>query len=104
MTSKKKQDPGGQAGGQGGNQAQAGPSAFAEHALDEAIDYANRAIRIEDREYRFYYTLAQLQYRTGREARARSNLKKAIRLAPHWVDQGSLVLPGEVPERETEDG
>ena len=79
-------------------------SAFAEHALDEAIDYANRAIRIEDREYRFYYTLAQLQYRTGREARARSNLKKAIRLAPHWVDQGSLVLPGEVPERETEDG
>jgi Flp pilus assembly protein TadD len=79
-------------------------SAFAEHALDEAIDYANRAIRIEDREYRFYYTLAQLQYRTGRESRARLNLKKAIRLAPDWVDQGSLVLPGKVPERETEDG
>ena len=56
-------------------------SAFAEHALDEAIDYANRAIRIEDREYRFYYTLAQLQYRTGHESRARLNLRKAIRLA-----------------------
>ena len=79
-------------------------SAFAEHALDEAIDYANRAIRIEDREYRFYYTLAQLQYRTGHESRARLNLRKAIRLAPEWVDQGSLVLPGEAPERETEDG
>jgi Flp pilus assembly protein TadD len=79
-------------------------SAFAEHALDEAIDYANRAIRIEDREYRFYYTLAQLQYRTGSESRARLNLKKAMRLAPDWVDQGSLVLPGEVPERDTEDG
>jgi len=79
-------------------------SAFAEHALDEAIDYANRAIRIEDREYRFYYTLAQLQYRTGHESRARLNLRKAIRLAPEWVDQGSLVLPGETPERETEDG
>ena len=79
-------------------------SAFAEHALDEAIDYANRAIRIEDREYRFYYTLAQLQYRTGHESRARLNLRKAIRLAPEWVDQGSLVLPGEAPGRETEDG
>jgi tetratricopeptide (TPR) repeat protein len=79
-------------------------SAFAEHALDEAIEYTNRAIRIEDREYRFYYTLAQLQYRTGHESRARLNLKKAIRLAPDWVDQDGLVLPGEIPEREAEDG
>ena len=56
----------------------------AQGRIDEAIDYANRAIRIEDREYRFYYTLAQLQYRTGHESRARLNLRKAIRLAPEW--------------------
>lgn len=79
-------------------------SAFAENAFDEALDYANRAVRIEDREYRFYYTLAQLQYRTGHESRALSNLKKAIRLAPEWVDTNSLVLPGEVPERNEKDG
>ncbi len=44
--------------------------AFSEHRWDEAIEYANRAIRLEDTEYSFYYTLAQLQYQTGELDRA----------------------------------
>ena len=75
--------------------------AFAENLLDEAIDYTNRAIRMEDREYRFHYTLAKLQYRTGRSNRAESSLERAIRLAPKWVETAQLVLPGEVPELPT---
>jgi tetratricopeptide (TPR) repeat protein len=76
--------------------------AFAEQSLDDAIDYTNRAIRLEDSEYRFYYTLAQLQYRTGRPDRAEFNLDRAIRLAPEWVDVSKLVLPGQVPEIDEE--
>lgn len=72
--------------------------AFAEELWDEAIDYANRAIRLQDNEYRFHYTLAKLQYRTGKPHRAEANLARAIRLAPDWVETAALVLPGEVPE------
>jgi len=74
--------------------------AFSERLWDEAIDYANRAIRLEDGEYSFYYTLAQLQYQTGSMKRADSNLRTAKNLAPEWVDTGELVLPGEFPEIE----
>ena len=72
--------------------------AFAGNELDDAMRLANRALRLEDREYRFWYTLAQLQYRTGRAGRAEMNLEKAIELAPEWVETSALVLPGEVPE------
>ena len=73
-------------------------AAFAESLWDDAIDYTRRAIRIQDGEYRFHYTLAQLQYRTGKEERAETSLQRAIRLAPDWVETSDLVLPGEVPE------
>lgn len=77
--------------------------AFAEHELDDAMRYANRAIRLESREYRFWYTLAQLQYRNGNAKRAESNLERAVRLAPEWVETAQLVLPGEVPQLPAED-
>ena len=73
-------------------------SAFAERELDTAIDYANRAIRVEDSEYRFHYTLAQLRYQEGEKSRAQKALDRALQLAPEWVDTGSLVLPGKIPE------
>lgn len=77
--------------------------AFSERLFDEALDYANRAVRLEDSEYRFYYTLAQLQYQTGKNRRAESNLARARLLAPEWVEAGELVLPGEIPEPIVED-
>jgi tetratricopeptide (TPR) repeat protein len=77
--------------------------AFAENLLDDAIDYANRAIRLENGEYRFHYTLAKLRYRTGEMERAENSLDTAVRLAPKWVETSQLVLPGEVPELPTEE-
>jgi tetratricopeptide (TPR) repeat protein len=77
--------------------------AFAESDFDDAVRYANRAIRLEDREYRFWYTLAQLQFRTGEAERAESNLQRAVSLAPEWVETAQLVLPGKVPELPVED-
>ena len=77
--------------------------AFAESDFDDAVRYANRAIRLEEREYRFWYTLAQLQYRTGKTTHAESNLQRAVSLAPEWVETAQLVLPGEVPELPVED-
>ena len=73
-------------------------TAFAERELDTAIDYANRAIRLEDSEYRFHYTLAQLRYQEGEKSRARKALDRALQLAPEWVDTDTLVLPGKLPE------
>ena len=72
--------------------------AFAESLWDDAIDYTSRAIRIQNREYRFHYTLAKLQFRTGKTKTAERSLNRAVRLAPEWVDTAELVLPGEVPE------
>lgn len=77
--------------------------AFSELRWDEAIYYTKRAIRLEDSEYSFYYTLAQLQYQTGKTDLAESNLRIAKTLAPEWVDTGELVLPGEFPEIEPDD-
>lgn len=73
-------------------------NAFAERELGEAIDYTNRAIRLEDSEYRFHYTLAQLRFQEGEKSRARRALERALALAPEWVDTGALVLPGKIPE------
>ena len=53
---------------------------------------------MENREYRFFYTMAQLHYQAGDIGEADSNLLKAQSLAPDWVDTTQLTLPGEIPE------
>lgn len=71
--------------------------AIEEKDWQEAIQYANRAIRLQEDEYRFYYRLAQSQFQAGDTSRAQSNLQVARQLAPNWVDLSELVLPGELP-------
>jgi tetratricopeptide (TPR) repeat protein len=60
---------------------------------DEAIPLLKRAIRIEESEYRFYYTLAQSQFHLGEPELARANLDRAIELAPANLEDGPLSLP-----------
>ena len=71
--------------------------AIEEKLWQEAIKYANRAIRLQEGEYRFYYRLAQSQYQAGELNDAQSNLKVARQLAPDDVDLAELILPGELP-------
>lgn len=68
--------------------------AVEEKRLSDAISLAKRAIRIDGGEYRFYYILAQSQYRAGRIDQAMANLDKAKRLAPGREVRDSLTLPG----------
>jgi tetratricopeptide (TPR) repeat protein len=63
----------------------------------EAIDYSRRAIELKADEYRFHYTLAQMQFRAGKVAEAETNLATARLLAPPAVDTNELSLPGELP-------
>ncbi len=72
--------------------------AFAMRQLDDAMSYTRRAIRLENREYRFFYTMAQLHYQVGNVGQADNHLRKAQSLAPDWVDTRNLTLPGEIPE------
>jgi tetratricopeptide (TPR) repeat protein len=67
-----------------------------------AIGYSERAIGLKNDEYRFHYTLAQMQYRADQRARAEANLAIARGLAPASVDPGALTLPGVLP-RPSED-
>jgi len=60
----------------------------------DAINLLNRAIRMDGKEYRFYYSLAQSQYYSGKMAVAQVNLERAIELAPPDLDDGPLTLPG----------
>jgi tetratricopeptide (TPR) repeat protein len=71
--------------------------AIEEERWEEAIRYANRAIRLQEDEYRFYYRLAQSQYQAGEISRAESSLQTARQLAPKGADLAELVLPGELP-------
>lgn len=66
-----------------------------EHRWEDAQDLARRAIRIEPREYRFYYTLARAQFHDGNERVAQINLNRARSLAPPGVADEELELPGE---------
>ena len=63
----------------------------------DAIAYSRRAIRLKKDEYRFHYTLAQIQFQAGDVAEARSNLAVARLLAPPSVNPDDLDLPGELP-------
>lgn len=71
--------------------------AIEEKRWDEAVEYANRAIGLQQSEYRFHYTLAQSHYQAGRINRAENSLKMAKRLAPEYIDAEELTLPGELP-------
>jgi len=68
-----------------------------QHDWQEAIAYSRRAIRLKRDEYRFHYTLAQMQYQAGDRAAAESNLAVARLLAPPSVNPDELTLPGELP-------
>lgn len=71
--------------------------AIEEELWEDAIRYANRAIRLQEDEYRFYYRLAQSQYQAGEHNDAQNNLQMARQLAPEGVNLAELVLPGELP-------
>ena len=64
----------------------------------EAISLALRAIRIDENEFRFHYTLAQSQYRAGNTEKALVSLEHAKMLAPNSEKRESLRLPGNVIE------
>ena len=66
---------------------------MAERRYHEAIDLLQRAIRIEDEEYRFHYALAQSQYEVGLQQPARVSLERAIQLVPAQQAIGPLTLP-----------
>lgn len=59
----------------------------------DAVELLERAIRIDEEEYRFYATLAQAQYRLGQPETAHASLARARALAPQYVDQAELALP-----------
>jgi tetratricopeptide (TPR) repeat protein len=64
-----------------------------EQRWSDALDLLNRAIRLEAREYRFFYTRALTQYHAGRPEAARADLARAHDLAPVDVPHGNLTLP-----------
>ncbi|NNK33928.1 MAG: tetratricopeptide repeat protein [Xanthomonadales bacterium] len=72
-------------------------TAIEEQRYEDAIRLANRAIGIDEKEYRFHYTLAQSQYLAGRTRVARASLDRARELAPPDLPDGPLMLPGDGP-------
>lgn len=65
-----------------------------ERRYSDAIHLLNRAIRTDPNEFRFYYTLAESQFLTGKKDVAQENLEQARRLAPPDLEAGMLTLPG----------
>jgi tetratricopeptide (TPR) repeat protein len=64
-----------------------------EQRYSDAIGLLNRAIRMDENEYRFHYTLAQSQYHAGDAEIARASLDRARQLAPARLQDGPLTLP-----------
>ncbi len=64
-----------------------------EERWSDAIDLLNRAIRLNDREYRFHYALAQSQFHAGKTEVAQASLDRAKRLAPAGIEESALILP-----------
>jgi Flp pilus assembly protein TadD len=64
-----------------------------ERRYHEAIDLLEKAIRIEDEEYRFHYALAQSQFEVGLQQPARASLQRAIELVPDQQGTVRLTLP-----------
>jgi tetratricopeptide (TPR) repeat protein len=66
-----------------------------EQRYSDAINLLNRALRIDSNEYRFYFTLAQSQFHSGRTEVAQASLDEARRLAPPGLQGSLLILPGD---------
>lgn len=64
-----------------------------EQRWSDAIDLLNRAIRLDGKEYRFHYTLAQAHYSSGNTERAYVSLDRARELAPAGLEDEPLTLP-----------
>jgi len=59
-----------------------------EERWSDAIDLLNRALRLEENEYRFHVTLAHAQYHLGDKDLARASLDRARELAPEgWATE-----------------
>ena len=66
-----------------------------EQRYSDAIKLMNKALRIDSNEYRFYFTLAQSQFHSGRTDVAQASLDEARRLAPPGLQEGLLILPAD---------
>jgi tetratricopeptide (TPR) repeat protein len=64
-----------------------------EERYADAIDLLKRAIRLENREYLFHYTLAQIQFLMGEHEVAQISLDRARQLAPSGPGEPALTLP-----------
>jgi len=64
-----------------------------EQRYSDAIGLLNQAIRLDENEYRFHYTLAQSQYYSGKTEVARASLDRARQLAPADLQDSPLTLP-----------
>ena len=64
-----------------------------EQRWSEAIELLDRAIRIDDQEYRFYFALAQAQFHAGEVDVARASIGRARALAPAELPEPPLTLP-----------
>ena len=68
-----------------------------EQRYSDAIGLLNRAIKMDETEYRFHYTLALSQYYAGETETARASLTRARHLAPANLADGPLTLPDQGP-------
>ena len=64
-----------------------------EQRWPDAIALLDKAIRIDDQEYRFHYALAQALYHAGKVDVARVSLDRARALAPPDLSEPLLPLP-----------
>jgi len=64
-----------------------------EQRWPDAIELLDRAIRIDDKEYRFHYALAQALYQAGKVEVAQVSLDRARALAPADLSEPLLLLP-----------
>ncbi len=69
--------------------------AVEEQRFGDAIELLNKALRIESNEYRFYFTLAQSQFLSGKTDLAQESLEQARQLAPTGLEKSELSLPGD---------
>ena len=64
-----------------------------EHRFDDAIDLLERAIRMDDQEYRFHYAMAQSQFYAGHFDDVRASLLRARQLAGDALPKGRPTWP-----------